>query len=52
MDRQALYHLVSIVLQTLAATGAMIAMAIILVGLVCGALFVRLFVGKARRRGD
>ena len=52
MDRQALYHLVSIVLQTLAGTGAMIAMAIILVGIVCGALFILLLVGKARRRGN
>jgi hypothetical protein len=52
MDRQALYHLVTIVLQTLAGTGAMIAIAIILVGIVCGAFFVWLVVGKAKCRGD
>ena len=52
MDRHALYHLVSIVLQTLAGTGAMIAVAIVLVGIVCVVLFVRLVAGKGRHRGD
>jgi hypothetical protein len=52
MDRQAIYHLVSIILQTLAGTGAIIVMAIVLVGIVCVAFFVRLIVGKTKRRGN
>jgi hypothetical protein len=52
MDGQTLYHLVSIVLQTLAGTGGIIAIAIILAGIVCGVFVVRLVVGKGRRRGD
>jgi hypothetical protein len=52
MDSQAVYRLVSIILETLAGTGAIIVMAIVLVGLVCGTLFVRLLIGKAKHRGD
>ena len=52
MDRQALYHLVSIILQTLAGTGAIIVMTIVLVSIVCGVLLVRFIVGKTNRRGD
>jgi hypothetical protein len=52
MDPQAVYHLVSIILETLAGTGAIIVMAIVLVGLVCGAFFVRFIVGKAKHHGD
>jgi hypothetical protein len=52
MDRQALYHLASIVLQTLASTGVMIVVVTVLVCIVGGALFLRLIAGKTRRRGD
>jgi hypothetical protein len=51
MDGQALYHLVSIVLQTLAGIGAIVAVAIILAVIVCVVLFVRLVLGKGKRRG-
>jgi len=52
MDRQALYHLVSIILQTLAGTGAIIVMTIVLMSIVCGVLLVRFIVGRTNRRGD
>ena len=52
MDRQALYHLVSIILQTLAGTGAIIVMTIVLVSIVCIVLLVRFIVGRTNRRGD